>query len=88
MLHTVMVADVGRKGSTTVMFVVHGHAQTAAAADGEALQQGGAFPGRTAVLHAQCPGIIAEAPLVFLEFVPGDVAWMDILYQSDPFFPG
>ena len=75
---------VGRLDATAVV-VADGHPPSAAAADGEALQQRRAFAGGAGgALGAVGAGVAGEQALVALELLPGDVAGVGVGDQRRP----
>jgi len=71
------------------LVIVDAHSLSAAAADGEALQQYGAFAGGTAgAVLAVRAGVVSECALVVLELFPGEVAGVRVRDQRGPLLAG
>jgi len=85
-LDAVVLADVAGHGRAVVPAVVaHGHAAAAPAADDQALEQGGAFPGRAGLaVVAVRGGVGGQCLLVDLVLRPGQVAGMVVVDHDGP----
>jgi len=88
-LNGTFLADVVGYALIATDMIVQSHPVTADTADGESLKECGPFPGGTflAVLPMSS-GILREPPLVFLEFLPRDVALVHIRKQRHPLVAG
>ena len=86
LLHALFLTNVVGTQATAALMITQRHAPAAIAANNQALEQGGTFPGRPALsLNGTRLLVVFQAILIFLKFLPADIAGMGVLDQNRPF---